>query len=118
MYSNLKLLIFSAPGAPPCGKPFGFGGDARRLANASLSQSTGTAKTATPSPQSVYCVRQIIPHLCNANKDLERDGVTAQRSRSHLTQPVSLAPRRYLYKWSGINGQKSLGATEGIHLVG
>jgi hypothetical protein len=32
----------------------GFGGDAPNVANAALSQSTGTAKTATPSPQSVY----------------------------------------------------------------
>ncbi len=35
-------------------KPFGFGGDAPNVANAALTQSTGTAKTATPSPQSVY----------------------------------------------------------------
>ncbi|MEH1833820.1 MAG: hypothetical protein V7L29_17545 [Nostoc sp.] len=35
-----------------CANGFGGSQDARRLANASLT--TGTAKTATPSPQSVY----------------------------------------------------------------
>jgi valyl-tRNA synthetase len=40
--------------AMPDGKPFGFRGDAPKVANAALTQSTGTAKTATPSPQSVY----------------------------------------------------------------